>query len=359
MNHSHCAFLRVLLSLEKNLPHFFRHETRLKSDLKKLILTKNVPSNTSKMSNLKELVRLHRELESRSVSLVVIESMLVATVALAAFTGNMLVCIAVIRKARLRSPTYVLIFALALTDVTMSIVAMPLTTSVLVIGDWVYGKETCEFQAAFHLTLAVISLQLMVVISVNRYLCVIKPNLYRKLFTMKKTIVYTIDVSCLACAPTLSPIFYTRESYTFNPGKSSCVFAMESNFVFALLMGLTFIALPFVVMSYLYCRICIGVRSANRVFTHANNNQLTIHVQEIKVTKTLGAVLIGFSCCWLPILVIDQIDMNNGASLLPRQVYLFYLLSFYMSSAINPVLYALMNRAFRAEYKKIITCNKT
>ena len=334
----------------------------MKSDLKKLILPNIVPSNTSKMSNLKELVRLHRELASRSVSLVVIESMLVATVALAAFTGNMLVCIAVIRKARLRSPTYVLIFALALTDVTMSIVAMPLTTSVLVIGDWVYGKETCEFQAAFHLTLAVISLQLMVVISVNRYLCVIKPNLYRKLFTMKKTIVYTVGVSCLACAPTLSPMFYTRESYTFNPGKASCVFAMESNFVFALIMGLTFIALPFAVMSYLYCRIWISVRSANRVFTQANDdndNQLTINAQEIKVTKTLGAVLIGFSCCWLPILVIDQIDMNNGASLLPRQVYLFYLLSFYMSSAINPVLYALMNRAFRAEYKKIITCNKT
>ena len=78
--------------------------------------------------------RLYRELASRPIPLVVVESILVATIALATFTGNILVCTAIIRNKRLRSPTNALIFALALTDVVMSVASMPLTTGILVFG---------------------------------------------------------------------------------------------------------------------------------------------------------------------------------------------------------------------------------
>lgn len=317
----------------------------------------------SKLEELKKLlefhnVRLSRELASRTTLVVVAESTLTAFVALCAFLGNMLVCVAIARNSRLHTPTNILIFALAMTDITMSVATMPLTVGVLISGRWIYSTQVCQFQGSFPLTLAVISLQLMVVISVNRYLCVVKPSLYRQVFTTKKSIAFAIGVVCLACLPTLSPMFYQREGYTFHPGKGYCAFAMEQNFIFALCMGLAFITSPFIIMSCLYCRIYFSVRRA--VFPQENNDnaesQRTAHVQEVKVTKTLAAVLVGFSVCWFPILIIDQIDMNNGAPMLPRQVYYFYGLSIYMSSAINPVLYGLMNRSFRAEYKRTITC---
>ena len=316
------------------------------------------------MSKLEELLKFHnarlaRELESRTTPVIVVESSLTVFVALCAFLGNMLVCVAIARNPRLRTPTNMLIFALALTDITMSVATMPLTVGVLISGRWIYSKEVCQFQGSFPLTLAVISLQLMVVISVNRYLCVVKPNLFRRVFSTKKSIGFSVGVLCLACFPTLSPMFYAREGYTFHPGKAYCAFAMEQNFIFALCMGLAFIISPFIVMSFLYCRIYFSVRSAvfpQESYSNAQNQQLTAHVQEVKVTKTLAAVLVGFSFCWFPIMAIDQIDMNNGAPMLPRQVYYFYGLSIYMSSAINPVLYGLINRSFRAEYKKTITC---
>jgi len=318
------------------------------------------------MSKLEELLKFHnarlaRELESRTTPVIVVESGLTVFVALCAFLGNMLVCVAIARNPRLRTPTNMLIFALALTDITMSVATMPLTVGVLISGRWIYSKEVCQFQGSFPLTLAVISLQLMVVISVNRYLCVAKPNLFRRVFSTKKSIGFSVGVLCLACFPTLSPMFYAREGYTFHPGKAYCAFAMEQNFIFALCMGLAFILSPFIVMSFLYCRTYFSVRSAvfpQESYSNAENQQLTAHVQEVKVTKTLAAVLVGFSFCWFPIMAIDQIDMNNGAPMLPRQVYYFYGLSIYMSSAINPVLYGLINRSFRAEYKKTITCKK-
>lgn len=316
------------------------------------------------MSKLEELLKFHnarlaRELESRATPVIVVETSLTAFVAMCAFLGNTLLCVAIVRNPRLHTPTNVLIFALAMTDITMSIATMPLTVSVLASGRWLYRKEVCQFQGSFPLTLAVISLQLMVVISVNRYLCVVKPNLYRRVFTTKKSIGFAVSALCLACFPTLSPMFYAREGFTFHPGKAYCAFAMERNFIFALCMGLAFIVSPFIIMSCLYCRIYFSVRRAvfpQEMNSNAENPQRSAHVQEVKVTKTLVAVLVGFSCCWLPIVVIDQIDMNNGAPMLARQVYYFYGLSIYMSSAINPVLYGLMNRSFRAGYKKTITC---
>ena len=163
-----------------------------------------------------------------------------------------------------------------------------------------------------------------------------------------------MGVFIFACFPTLSPLIYAQQGYQFHPGKAYCAFAMEQNPIFAMCMGLAFIVSPFIIMSCLYRRIYCSVRNA--VFPQANESQRTVHVQEVKVTKTLAAVLVGFACCWFPIMIIDQLDMNNSVRMLPRRVYYMYGLLIYTSSAINPVLYGLMNRSFRTEYKKIATC---
>lgn len=310
-------------------------------------------------SEIQELIKFHkdrlsRELASRSTAAVVAESMAVATIAVSALVGNILICLAITRNSRLHTPTNMLIFALAMTDITMSLTTMPLTVGVLISGRWIYSKHVCQFQGSFPLTLAVISLQLMVVIAVNRYLCVLKPTLYRRVFTVKKSISFAVGVCFFSCLPTLPPLIYARDGYQFHSRKSYCAFAMEQNFILALCMGLAFIASPSIIMSCLYCRIYFSVRSA--VFPQTNESQLNAHVREVKVTKTLASVLVGFSCCWIPIMVIDQLDISNRVPLLQRRVYYMYGMLIYTSSAINPIVYGHMNRSFRAEYKRIVTC---
>lgn len=254
--------------------------------------------NPITMSKLEELLKFHnarlaRELEFRTTVAIVAESSLTVFVALCAFLGNMLVCVAIARNSRLHTPTNVLILALAMTDITMSIATMPLTVGVLISGRWIYSKEVCQFQGSFPLTLAVISLQLMVVISVNRYLCVANPNLYRRVFTTKKSIGFAIGVICFACFPTLSPMLYAREGYMFHPGKACCAFAMEQNFIFALCMGLAFIISPFIIMSCLYFRIYFSVRRV--VFPQGSNSNARARSESDKN--------IGRCSCWLLMLL--------------------------------------------------------
>ena len=77
-------------------------------------------------------------------------------------------------------------------------------------------------------------------------------------------------------------------------------------------------------------------------------------MKEAVVTKTLAAVMIGFTCCWLPISLMDNIEAGRGQHILPRQVYLIYGFLAYLSSAISPFIYAATNMQFRREYKTIL-----
>ena len=86
-----------------------------------------------------------------------------------------------------------------------------------------------------------------------------------------------------------------------------------------------------------------------------NPQQLRANVEEAKVTKTLAAVMVGFTCCWLSICIVDNIDATRGEDTLPRQVYLTYGFLCYLSSTINPFIYVATNKQFRREYKAILS----
>ena len=259
--------------------------------------------------------RLSRELASRTMPIVVVETALVLLVASSAFFGNILVCLAIARNPRLRTPTNVLIFALSLTDITMSVSTMPLTIGVLASGRWIYTKGVCIFQGSFPLTLAVISLQLMVVIAVNRYLCVLKPNLYRRVFTLKKSIGFAVGVFVLACLPTLSPLIYAREGYQFHAGKSYCAFAMEQNFIFALCMGLAFIASPFIIMTCLYCRIYCLVKKRGFPPTR---QRLSARKSSSAHSGSQGNKNTSSSSFWLFVLLVSHNDHRPNRYEQPR-----------------------------------------
>ena len=79
-----------------------------------------------------------------------------------------------------------------------------------------------------------------------------------------------------------------------------------------------------------------------------------MNMEEAKVTKRLVAVVVGFACCWLPVFVVDNIDMARGEPTLPRQVYLTNSLLIYLSSTINPFIYCATDKRFRREYKGVL-----
>ncbi|XP_078360286.1 melatonin receptor type 1A-like [Oculina patagonica] len=287
--------------------------------------------------------------------LIIIEATALILVDITALIGNTLVFAVAYRNRRRLTITDLLIVALSLTDLLVALTVMPLSTGALITGTWLYNRSVCLFQGFCVITFATASLNTLSVIAVNRFFCVVKPNDYRTVFSMKKTLGYLAIVWLLACSFSTTPLIFGREDYAFQPGKVLCVYPFEINIAYTVCLDILFIGLPTTAICICYWRVFRTVRGRNRVMT-GNGDDLAsrVNVQDANITKTLVVVLVGFAFCWLPVLVMDTIDVVTGALILPRQLYLFYTFMVFASSTINPFIYALVNKRFRREYGKIL-----
>ena len=82
-----------------------------------------------------------------------------------------------------------------------------------------------------------------------------------------------------------------------------------------------------------------------------------LKLKDIKIARTLFAIVIFFTLCWTPVLLIDVVDTIRGLWSFPREAYLAYSFLITISSALNPVIYGVMNKNFQKEYLKILRCS--
>ena len=82
-------------------------------------------------------------------------------------------------------------------------------------------------------------------------------------------------------------------------------------------------------------------------------SEAVMRAREAKITKMMFAIVLAFSLIWIPLFAII---FATRASLgtLPRDVSMMVSYASNISSLINPVLYAVMNRSYRNEFKDIL-----
>ena len=301
---------------------------------------------------------LFQQFGSRSPVLVATEAGLFALLNVVALFGNVLVCCAVYRHRSHHTVTNLFIAALATSDLIFALFVMPFTTATFVVGRWVTGRAHCLFQGVCFMTFVTISLQTMCLISVNRYICVVRPGKYKKFFTFRKTLGYIGTAWLLSCIASIPPLFWGKDDYSFHPGKAFCLYPFEINMAYTFTLGIIFIGIPFCVMSFCYSKVLMAVRRVHRVHPQGiqNGTALTCNVEEMKITQTVSLVFLAFSVCWIPVGVIDFTDVARGFPSHPRQVYVFETFVIFLSSTINPLIYGLTSGKFRREYKKLLCC---
>ena len=311
---------------------------------------------------------LAKKLETRSTAVVVLEAGFFLIINFAALFGNFLLCAVLLRSFSLRGITNILIFALSVTDILMGAVCMPLSSAALIQGRWPYGDIACKFQCFSIYFLAFISLQTIVITSLHRFYRVVKPTKYRRIFTMKKTVVTLFVVWISSALILIVPFLTGTLDAAFNPAKAACVIfkkgsAMEHKSYPAILRGLLlllFAFIPTAVMCICYFKIFKEVgehlkRVAPNLAQNASRKSRA-HSREMRTTRTLFAVVVMFVLSWLPVFVIEivqafAIDWWE----IPREVQLLWTFFGSLSSAANPLVYGLANSSYRREYKRLLT----
>lgn len=308
-------------------------------------------------SNTMGFQELSTQLSDREAVEVYAECIVLSVMIFVAVSGNIFVCCAVYRNTRLRTISNMFVVALAITDSLMGILCMPFVLGTLAKGKWIFGDTFCVIHGFTGFTLALMSIHTMCLIAVNRYYCIVKSSKYQDLFKTNRTKVYLLVVWLFAFVGSLPPFALRDGGYAFHPGKCMCLYTFENNITYTIFIEAGYIGSPLLIIGFCYASVFKEVYRTNKVFAsnQLEPEQLRVNVQETKITKTLAIVFLGFSICWLPASLIDTMGAFYGQAKFGREVYLVYTYMAYLSSLLNPIIYGITTRAFRREYKAMLS----
>ncbi|CAH3021217.1 unnamed protein product, partial [Porites evermanni] len=293
-------------------------------------------------------------LSSRSSFLITVEVTSLVILNVLSLTGNILVCMSVYKNVRLRTTTNLYIIALAVTDLLSGVFVMPIGIGVLITGEWIFGEAICQLYAFFSLFVIFTSPVTMGLTAVNRYVRICRSTQqYDRLFSARKSLlllaIVWFSVACYAAVPRLAGL----QAYEFVPGYAQCTVAHLNEIgktIHYCIVLIFFFLTPLIATLFSYIRVAKVIRQ------HNINASSSISSNEIKISKSLFAVVFAFMICWIPFWIIVVLRRFKLVATMPRSVELLCLFFFYLSNAINPFIYAGMNPVFRKEFRNLLCC---
>ena len=295
----------------------------------------------------------------RSIGEVVVEVGLSILIGVFALVGNVMASLAVVRNPKLRSSTSIFIIALAISDILMALICIPVTIGILVAEDSIDDSSLCYIQGFAVLTLALMSVSTLGLTAVNRFFRVVKPGVYKRFFTKRNSLLLIGTVWLFIVIFYTSLLASAATHVRYEPSYAVCAVA-HIPVQTALESFVVIVAFTMIVASY--TQVFINIRRHQIAVASSllgQGAESCLSYEEIKISKLLFVTVLAFSICWIPSLVIITADRMETETTPPRIRTLLCTYLNYISTAVNPIIYGVMNRSFRAEYKRILLCKKT
>ena len=295
---------------------------------------------------------------TRGITFIIFESCVYLLMDIAALVGNFLVCLAFYRNPSLRTTTNYFVLSLALADLSMAVLVMPLNAASSIANRWAAGQFGCKIIYSSSHALAGVSLLTVMLLSVNRYVCVVQSTLYTNIFSKKRSLAMVISVWILTTLITTIVLSVTGLQFEVNTMQPNLCFLPKldlSAFILYSVVHSVFIFVPSLVNVVCYVQIYRTIRHHNAASTSSlsQNKESSYGVKEARITKTLTFVVVGFYCCWLPLLITNILDSANVIGKNAEKYFsIYYNFPVYTSSVINPIIYATMCHLFRKEFNK-------
>ena len=305
------------------------------------------------------------DLNSRSLFLTILEVSSLVILNVLSLAGNTLVCISVYKNTRLRTITNLYIIALAASDLLSAVFVMPFVAGVLITSEWIFGGVICQLHAFFSGFVIYVSPVTMGLTAVNRYMRICKSDQqYKRFFSARKSQALLafvwIFVACYSVVPSLIGL----QAHSFIPGYAMCApvhLSERGKMVHYGIVLTLFFLTPLIATTISYIKVAKMIRRHNvgassTIQSHNRNAGISAH--EIRLSKSLFAVVFAFMICWIPFWVIVVLRRFHLVATMPRNVELLCMFFLYFSNTINPFIYAGMNPVFKREFRKILFCER-
>ncbi|KAH6938565.1 hypothetical protein HPB50_010578 [Hyalomma asiaticum] len=286
---------------------------------------------------------------------VIVMVVLLLAIIVLAVLGNAMVVLTVLRHRGMRTRTNMFIVNLAIADILVALMDMPVSMATLLRGDWVVGLAFCQFNGFTMALLLMCSIHTLMYMSIHKYLSITRPFSYRREGYRK--------VAAFLVAAWLWPFFCAITPFlglteiVYKRGASQCGPAYPRDlkmYSHSALITITNYFIPLGVMAFCYVNIFRVIAGhMARVKIHMGLHKSV--VQQKRINITLFLVLICFLLCWTPYMIYTFYVNSRGS-----KTHVPYILNpvgywfGYMNSACNPVIYAFRSRSFKRGYKKIL-----
>ncbi|XP_029610183.1 5-hydroxytryptamine receptor 1B-like [Salmo trutta] len=320
--------------------------------------------------------------------------------------SNAFVIATIYQSRKLHTPANFLIASLALTDLLVSVLVMPISALYTVSQTWTLGQVMCDIWLSSDITCCTASILHLCVIALDRYWAITDAVEYTKKRTPARAAGMIATAWVIAISISLPPFFWrqvkTDEVTTCNVNTDHIFYTIYSTF------GAFYI--PTLLLIALYGRIYVEARKrilkqssnkpgkrltsahliTNSPGTHsvasttslnygtneasscdansstANVNHAKVIVsdallekkrisaaRERKATKTLGIILGAYIICWLPFFIYTLVVSVCDSCFYPELFDIFTWLG-YLNSLINPIIYTMSNEDFKKAFHKLI-----
>ncbi|XP_040056316.1 5-hydroxytryptamine receptor 1B [Gasterosteus aculeatus] len=358
------------------------------------------PVNATNGTAASSLVPVSAESLAAQLSLAVILSVFT----LATTSSNAFVIATISQSKKLQTPANFLIASLAVTDLLVSILVMPICVLYTVIHTWTLGQIVCDIWLSSDITCCTASILHLCVIALDRYWAITDAVEYSKKRTPGRAAAMVATAWVIAISISLPPLFWRQvkadELTSCNVNTDHIFYTIYSTF------GAFYI--PTLLLIVLYGRIYVEARkrilkqspkklggkrltSAHLVTnspgsvasttslqcarhdtpssdtgssTSENHVKVTVSdalldkkrisaARERKATKTLGIILGAYIVCWLPFFIYTLVVATCDTCFNP-ELFDFFTWLGYLNSLINPIIYTMSNEDFKKAFHKLV-----
>ncbi|KAF7704313.1 5-hydroxytryptamine receptor 1B [Silurus meridionalis] len=318
-------------------------------------------------------------------------------ITLATTLSNAFVIATISRSRKLHTPANFLIASLALTDLLVSVLVMPVSALYTVSRTWTLGQVVCDIWLSSDITCCTASILHLCVIALDRYWAITDAVEYAKRRTTSRAAAMVATAWVIAISISLPPFFWRQvkvgEMTSCEVNKDHIFYTIYSTF------GAFYI--PTLLLIALYGRIYVEARrrilrqspkkfgkrltsaqlvsnspgstsvtSARQddVGSAISDSQVKITVsdsllekkrisaaRERKATKTLGIILGAYIVCWLPFFIYTLLVPLCPSCHAYPELFDFFTWLGYLNSLINPIIYTMANDDFKKAFQKLVS----
>ena len=262
--------------------------------------------------------------------------------------GNSLVCLVVCRQQRLRTSTNFYIMNLAIADLAVTIVCIPLDVAVQENHYfWPFGGFLCHLIYPLMTMCTFASVGTLTAIAYNRYKAISRPMRIQASRKRAKVTIVSIWV--------LSFVFVLPYITVLQKRNSRCEETWSELYsrVYTSFIFIFQYVIPLSIISLVYIKIAIQLRRNRKNLTRAHRVQ---DRDVAKVVRMMIVVVLIFAICMLPNHVLWLMsDFGEHFSEAGRKVFVWGEILIYANSCTNPIVYSICIEEFRLAFKAYIT----